>query len=275
MKPKFCKSDIVNRNVEHCPSSFYSKSFDEAGNVDKRESEKKRCTFYSDGGYAFKKNIDPRNSYVINNESNLLELCMTISDCDNDFDTPYSILNTVHMTDAGILSSSSAESVVQRRQRKKKRGDSKKRVSFHEDIFKTMKLEDDENFADFAVSFMERKDARCYSWCANGDSAFSAKGPNSRNVKSDCYSNSLFNYERDEMREQEKLCGHVNCQKNMRCTCLSLSERGVPEGQEDPGMNFRPKIEIELEENEAQEAYVGEAVGVDEGWNFPFGITNF
>ena len=59
------------------------------------------------------------------------------------------------MTDASILSSSSSEAIVQRRQRKKETwGKVKKRVSFHEDILKTMKLDDDENYADFSMSFL-------------------------------------------------------------------------------------------------------------------------
>ena len=39
------------------------------------------------------------------------------------------------------------------------------------------------------------------------------------------------------------------------CDLDIMSERGVPEGQEDPAFSFRTKIEFELEENEAQEAY--------------------
>lgn len=89
---------------------------------------------------------------------------MTISDCDNT-EAPYSILNTINMTDTSILSSSSSEALVQRRQRKKKRGENKKRVSFHEDIFKMMKLDDDENYTDFSMSFappnsVPKKDAQ-------------------------------------------------------------------------------------------------------------------
>lgn len=40
--------------------------------------------------------------------------------------------------------------------------------------------------------------------------------------------------------------------------CMSISERGVPEGQEDPTRPLHSEIEIELEENEAQEAYIVE-----------------
>lgn len=95
--------------------------------------------------------LDPRNTYVINNDTNLLELSMTISDCDNT-EAPYSILNTVNMTDTSILSSSSSDALVQRR-RKKKRSETKKRVSFHEDIFKMMKLDDDENYVDYTMTY--------------------------------------------------------------------------------------------------------------------------
>ncbi|XP_067213080.1 pleckstrin homology domain-containing family M member 2 isoform X2 [Linepithema humile] len=287
------KNDIVNQNVTrklddnemNCSSletlkdcDFYSKSLDETklDKTDKIDNNvkdfNKRSTYYNDSSaYSFKKNIDPRNSYLINNDTNLLELSMTISDCDN-MDTPYGILNTINMTDASILSSSSSEAIVQRRQRKKKRGESKKRVSFHEDILKTMKLEDDETYADFSMSFLLpssvlRRDAQKgrYSWCAHGDSPYAQKNVNTgRNVHSDCYSfssssSSAFDGDGADKQAPSKLCIDVPCQRNCRCSCgLSLSERGAPEGQEDPGKSLRPKMEIELEENEAQEAYIVE-----------------
>lgn len=286
------KNDIVNQNVTrklddnemNCSSletlkdyDFYSKSLDEikldkTNKIDNSVKDfSKRSTYYSDSpAYSFKKNIDPRNSYLINNDTNLLELSMTISDCDN-MDAPYGILNTINMTDTSILSSSNSEAIVQRRQRKKKRGESKKRVSFHEDILKTMKLEDDENFADFSMSFLLpssvlKRDAQKgrYSWCAHGDSPYMQKNMNAgRNVHSDCYSfssssSSAFNGDGTD-KELSKLCIDMPCQRNCRCNYnLSLSERGAPEGQEDPGKSLRPKMEIELGENEAQEAYIVE-----------------
>lgn len=285
------KNDIVNQNVTrklddnemNCSSletlkeyNFYSKSLDEGNDETNKidndvKNRSKRGTYYSDSpAYSFKKNIDPRNSYVINNDTNLLELSMTISDCDN-MDAPYGILNTINMTDASILSSSSSEGIVQRR-RKKKRGESKKRVSFHEDILKTMKLEDDENFTDFSMSFLLpssvlKRDAQKgrYSWCAHGDSPYMQKNMNAgRNAHSDCYSfssssSSTFDSDGTDKQELSKLCIDMPCQRNCRCNCsLSLSERGAPEGQEDPGKSLRPKMEIELGENEAQEAYIVE-----------------
>ncbi|XP_011631168.1 pleckstrin homology domain-containing family M member 2 [Pogonomyrmex barbatus] len=284
------KNDIVNQNITrklddnemNCSSletlkdyDFYSKSLDETkldktNKIDNGVKDfNKRSTYYSDSpAYSFKKNIDPRNSYVINNDTNLLELSMTISDCDN-MDAPYGILNTINMSDTSILSSSSSEAIVQRRQRKKKRGESKKRVSFHEDILKTMKLEDDEIYADFSMSFLVpssvlKRDAQKgrYSWCAHGDSPYVQKNVNvGRNVHSDCYSfsSSSSAFDGDESDKSSKMCIDMPCQRNCRCNCdLSLSERGAPEGQEDPGKNLRPKMEIELEENEAQEAYIVE-----------------
>lgn len=284
------KSDIANQNLTrklddnelNCSSldtlkdyDFYSKSLDES-KLDKINNKNdngvkelnKRSTYYSDGSYSFKRNIDPRNSYVINNDTNLLELSMTISDCEN-IEPPYGILNTINMTDASILSSSSSEAIVQRRQRKKKRGESKKRVSFHEDILKTMKLDDDESFADFSMSFLtpnsvQKKDAQKgrYSWCAHGDSPYVQKSVNARNAHSDYYSysssSSVFDSDCDK-KGLLKTCEQLPCQSSCKCACgLSLSERGVPEGQEDPGKALRPKMEIELEENEAQEAYIVE-----------------
>ncbi|KAH0951760.1 hypothetical protein HN011_003151 [Eciton burchellii] len=285
------KNDIVNQNVTRklddnemdCSSletlkdyDFYSKSLDETkldkiNKIDNSVKDfNKRSTYYSDSpAYSFKKNIDSRNSYLINNDTNLLELSMTISDCDN-MDTPYGILNTINMTDASILSSSSSEGIVQRRQRKKKRGESKKRVSFHEDILKTMKLEDDESYADLSMSFLLpnsvlKRDAQKgrYSWCAHGDSPYVQKNTdNGRNVHSDYYpfSSSSSTFDNDGIDKQmSKLCIDVPCQRNCRCNSgLSLLERGAPEGQEDPGKSLRPKMEIELEENEAQEAYIVE-----------------
>ncbi|KAK0166773.1 hypothetical protein PV327_004259 [Microctonus hyperodae] len=275
------QSDIANKNVIpiaddneiNCSSletlkdyNIYSKSVDEQqiGKTNNeydnsRKDYVKRSSYYADGSYSFKKNIDPRlNSYVINNDTNLLELSMTISDCDCCADTPYSILNTVNMTDASILSLSATEAVVQRRQRKKKRGESKKRVSFHEDIFKTMKLDDDENYADFSMSFIppnsvQKKDAQRgrYSWCANGDSPYVEKMVNTRNAHSDYYSSMSSSeiFDSDESYSKSS---------NTLLDRLSLLERGVPEGQEDPAKNLKPKMEIELAENEAQEAYIVE-----------------
>ncbi|XP_074109615.1 pleckstrin homology domain-containing protein pruning defect 1 isoform X2 [Cotesia typhae] len=271
-------SDIVNQNIVtsklddnkiNCSSletltdyHLYSKSLnalrlDKANNAYDNSGKDyiKRNSYYGDGSYSFKKNIDSRNSYVINNDTNLLELSMTISDCDCCAETPYSILNTINMTDTSILSSSGIESVVHRRQRKKKRSETKKRVSFHEDIFKTMKLDDDENFSDFSMSFtpvdsVQKKDAQKgrYSWCANGDAPYVQKSINTRNAYSDYYSSS---YNGTFNRNSEcKIC------KNCRCTCgPSILERGVPEGQEDPGKNLKSTMEIELADNEAQEAY--------------------
>lgn len=282
------KSDIANQNIVstklddnelNCSSldtlkdyNIYSKSLDEPRR-DKVNNEYdnhakdyiKRSSYYADGSYSFKKNIVSRNSYVINNDTNLLELSMTISDCDCCAETPYSILNTVNMTEGSILSSSGSEAVVQRRQRKKKRGEAKKRVSFHEDIFKTMKLDDDENYADFSMSFVpphsiQKKDTQKgrYSWCANGDSPYVVKNVNTRNAHSDYYSSSSGAFDSDYGYKFLK-CERQICPVDTECICKpSMSERGVPEGQEDPAMTFKPKMEIELEENEAQEAYIVE-----------------
>ena len=285
------KSDIVNQNLTNkhddnelnCSSldtlkdyNLYSKSLDESrldkvnnDTVPDAKSYNKRSSYYADGSYTFKKNITPRNSYVINNDTNLLELSMTISDCDCCTETPYSILNTINMTDSSILSSSGSEAIVQRRQRKKKRSETKKRVSFHEDIFKTMKLEDDENYVDFSRSFLQpnsvqRKDTQKgrYSWCAHGDSPYVQKSAPTRNAHSDYYSSSssasFFDGDCDAALV-EKHCDQEICQTNCKCICEpAMSERGVPEGQEDPAKSFMPKMEIEMEENEAQEAYIVE-----------------
>ncbi|OXU18099.1 hypothetical protein TSAR_007610 [Trichomalopsis sarcophagae] len=284
------KSDIINQNLTsklddnelNCSSldtikdyNFYSKSLDES-KLDQTKTDaenngieapyNKRSTYYSDTSYSFKKALDPRNSYVINNDTNLLELSMTISDCDNT-EAPYSILNTINMTDTSILSSSGSEALVQRRQRKKKRGENKKRVSFHEDIFKMMKLDDDENYTDFSMSFappnsVPKKDAQRgrYSWCGHGDSPYVQKTANTRNAYSDYYSSSssLSVFDSDADRKSNDQAANDDCAEAVQCACMAMCERGVPEGQEDPAKAMRPKIEIELEENEAQEAYIVE-----------------
>ncbi|XP_043283089.1 pleckstrin homology domain-containing family M member 2 [Venturia canescens] len=306
MMPKFqkstiTKSDIVNQNLTNKMEeekdldrssldtlkdyNIYSKSLDESrldmkhemindNEIKSAKDYNKRSSYYADGSYSFKKNIDPRNSYVINNDTNLLELSMTISDCDCYTEAPYSILNTINMTDNGILSSSGSVGIVQRRQRKKKRSETKKRVSFHEDIFKTMKLEDDENYADFSRSFLQpnsvqRKDSQKgrYSWCAHGDSPYVQRTRTTRNAHSDYYSSSsstsFFDFQqRDEDHDGRGEADDCVANANDEKSCENkpdMSERGVPEGQEDdPGKAFVPNMEIELGENEAQEAYVVE-----------------
>ncbi|XP_051161854.1 uncharacterized protein LOC127281914 isoform X2 [Leptopilina boulardi] len=268
---KLDDNEIIGSSLDTLKDySYYSKSLEESKvNNDFDNIGSNRYSYYGDNAsYSFKKNIDPRNSYVINNDTNLLELSMTISDCDST-EAPYSILNTINMVDTSILSTSSSETVVQRRQRKKKRGEGKKRVSFHEDIFKMMKLDDDENYEDFSMNYrspyqnQKKKDVQQerYSWCANGDSPYIKETIDTRNAYSEYYSSSSSLSTHDSENERRlttKLCNHPVCQKNYRCTCLSISERGVPEGQEDPQINARPKMEIDLKDNEAQEAYIVE-----------------
>ncbi|XP_023246798.1 uncharacterized protein LOC106637564 isoform X2 [Copidosoma floridanum] len=236
------------------------------------------------------------NSYVINNETNLLELSMTISDCDNA-EASYNILDAISMVPSSILSSSSSEVSVQlRQQRKKKRSETKKRVSFHEDIFKMMKLDDDENYVDCcspssasygggATCYAQQRVKRelpqksRYSWCANGDYSPYVRrgtvGPR-RNAFSDCYSStsSLSIFDGSDAERKSGRVDHENnyqedgddteVQEAMTCACIAMAERGVPEGREEPmGAPVRCKIELELEENEALEAYtVEEECGV-------------
>lgn len=181
---------------------------------------------------------------------------MTISDCDNGLETtPYSILNTINMTPTiattSILSISN-EALAQRRQRKKKRGENKKRVSFHEDIFKMMKLDDDEDYPTSYASYKKPElHNNRHSWCAHGDSPYiNKRNAYNRNAHSDYLAASTdINFDADV----------EPALSNGNCPCgLSMPERGVPEGQEDPAKSFRPKIDIELEDNEAQEAYIVE-----------------
>ncbi|XP_066593386.1 pleckstrin homology domain-containing family M member 2 [Prorops nasuta] len=276
------KSDIANQNLSRkiddnelnsSPETLkdyeYSKSMDEqkyeklSDKLDNNIIPNKRSSYYSDGSYCFKKNIDSRNSYVINNDTNLLELSMTISDCDNAEPT-YGILNTININDTSILSNSGAEVLVQRRQRKKKRGESKKRVSFHEDILKTMKLDDED---EYGMRYLPNKNAQRrtvpngrYSWCAHGDSPYVRRSYDTRNIHSDYYSYSSSSSAFDsDMDKRLSGCSQLLCQMNSKCTCImALSERGAPEGQEDPGKSLRPSVEIELADNEAQEAYIVE-----------------
>lgn len=65
-------------------------------------------------------------------------------------------------------------------------------------------------------------------------------------------------FDSDADRKSNDKTANDDCAEAVQCTCISMCERGVPEGQEDPAKALRPKIEIELEENEAQEAYIVE-----------------
>ncbi|KAJ8687505.1 hypothetical protein QAD02_023299 [Eretmocerus hayati] len=285
-KHQATKNDIINQNIpsevddNNCSSmetakdcNFYSKKLNDRKNEELEidaENNDIRCMYDDRSSYqndvsssfSFKKNLDPRNSYVINNDTNLLELSMTISDCEN-VEEPYSILNTINMTDtsSSILSTSSG-ALVHRRQRKKKKSESKKRVSFHEDIFKMMKLDDEEDYIDYSRSFvptssMIRKGFHTerYSWCAHGDGPQSLKNNNTQNLHSDCYSStsSLSIFDSDADRKMGN-----GFTPNATCAYMALAERGAPEGQEDPTKSLRPTIEIELEDNEAREAYIVE-----------------
>lgn len=65
-------------------------------------------------------------------------------------------------------------------------------------------------------------------------------------------------FDSDADRKSNNKAIDDDCAEAVQCVCMAMCERGVPEGQEDPAKTMRPKIEIELEENEAQEAYIVE-----------------
>lgn len=83
-----------------------------------------------------------------------------------------------------------------------------------------------------------------------------------KNVYSDYYSSSssLSMFDSDADRKSYNQISSSVPLSTAKFACMSISERGVPEGQEDPTRMMRPKIEIELDDNEAQEAYVVEKV---------------
>ena len=97
-----------------------------------------------------------------------------------------------------------------------------------------------------------------YSWCAHGDTPYVQKSANTRNAYSDYYSSSSSLSLFDSDAERKSGSRSNDCPEEAQCACMAMAERGVPEGQEDPARAMRPKIEIELEENEAQEAYIVE-----------------
>ncbi|XP_014226949.2 pleckstrin homology domain-containing family M member 2 [Trichogramma pretiosum] len=294
-------SDIINQNVVgeiddeqmDCSSLDTVKNYnyleEKFGNSKQHEQQQPRTDAENNGirpclqqrssfngdGFSFKKPLQDHrgSSYVINNDTNLLELSMTISDCDNT-EAPYSILNTVNVTDTGILSTSSSDSHVQKRHRKKKRGDVKKRVSFHEDIFKMMKLDDEEDYVDTyskpcpPLNETEKNTHKVrHSWCSHGDSSFIERAAQpTRQTFSDYYSSSstLSGYDNCndlDYKSREPMVGAAIAETEAEqaecavCELDMMCERGVPEGQEDPAFS---KILCELEENEAKEAYVEE-----------------
>ncbi|XP_044266203.1 uncharacterized protein LOC123012390 [Tribolium madens] len=117
------------------------------------------------------------------------------------------------------------EQIVFRRQRKKKsKSDTpKKRVSFHEDILNSTKIDDihinhgfithepDVSLSFFQRGFVRRPDVvkGRYSWAAEGDAPYYEKAPTERETKSDLY-----------------------CQRNTRFSSTSSSSTGSDEDDE-------------------------------------------
>ncbi|XP_067006211.2 pleckstrin homology domain-containing family M member 2 isoform X2 [Anabrus simplex] len=170
--------------------------------------------------------------------------------------------------DSNVMSlSTGSDGIVLRRQRKKKRSgpDAKvKRVSFHEDFISQHK-----EHADFSASFLPpnpviKRDVikGRYSWCAEGDAPFVEQRKNDKDTKSDVYlsSSTLTSSEEggsdggstsvssQDLKHGTKESSDLSVEKIYKSSQYDkvkkthtkstktppVTERGTPEGQEDP-----------------------------------------
>lgn len=154
------------------------------------------------------------------------------------------------------------DDIVFRRQRNKKKcnnissdGTTKaKRVSFHEDFFRTERESAGKCGADFSVSFLPPNSViKCdvvkgrYSWCGEGDAPFMRCRNNESGTKSDIYLSASTLTSSDETISMEEpltqLSQNTNntgskqkdkCAVSETAHAPPVTERGTPEGQEDP-----------------------------------------
>lgn len=148
------------------------------------------------------------------------------------------------------------DQIVYRRQRKKKsKSDTpKKRVSFHEDILNSTKIDDihinhgfithepDVSFSFFQNGFVRKPDVvkGRYSWAAEGDAPYYQKNVSERQIKSDIYihhgrfssssssssaSGSSSIDEEDNSEENFMLAQPINSDKQPKSSCLKKTKR--------------------------------------------------
>lgn len=148
------------------------------------------------------------------------------------------------------------DQIVYRRQRKKKsKSDTpKKRVSFHEDILNSTKIDDihinhgfithepDVSYSFFQNGFIRKPDVvkGRYSWAAEGDAPYYQKNVSDRQIKSDIYihhpqyssssssssvSASSSIDEEDQSEENFALSKPINCDKRPKSSCLKKTKQ--------------------------------------------------
>lgn len=204
------KSDIVNQNVESHEISMFSASLPNSiGSIiakDKFSSEKS----LSDEVFEPEK-TDPIKKVE---ESDLMNVSLNSFELLDYTSQNLKIVDPMHVSMSEEVSESQPlvhkpetelqdEQIVFRRQRKKKsKSDTpKKRVSFHEDILNSTKIDDihinhgfithenDVSFSFFQRGFSKKCDVvkGRYSWAAEGDAPYYEKNIPERKIKSDIY----------------------------------------------------------------------------------------
>jgi hypothetical protein len=154
-----------------------------------------------------------------------------------------------------------SDDIVFRRQRNKKKRNNipsdnmkVKRVSFHEDFIRNEHESFEKCGSEFSVSFLPpnsviKRDAvkGRYSWCGEGDAPFVRKRNKESDTKSDMYllSSDLTSYDEiicmeDPLARVDQNTGNISTLQKDECMvsetahALPVTERGTPEGQEDP-----------------------------------------
>lgn len=198
------KSDIVNQNVESLDISKFSSSLPNSvvGSMvvkDKFSSEKS----LSDDVFE-PENVGPPKKM---DESDLMNVSLNSYELLDYTAQNSKTVDPMHVSMSEEVSEShkpeNEEQIVFRRQRKKKsKSDTpKKRVSFHEDILNSTKIDDihiDHGFIthenDVSLSFFQRGFTKKpdvvkgrYSWAAEGDAPYYEKSVPERKIKSDIY----------------------------------------------------------------------------------------
>lgn len=196
------KSDIDNQNVEPCDVSMVSASLpNSVGSVmvkDKFSSEKS----LSDEVFEpEKKKVEEGD--LMNVSLNSYELLDYTAQNLNVADPMHVSMSEEVSESQTVMREQQDEQIVFRRQRKKKsKSDTpKKRVSFHEDILNSTKVddihinhgfithEDDVSLSFFQRGFSKKPDVvkGRYSWAAEGDAPYYEKSIPERKIKSDIY----------------------------------------------------------------------------------------
>ncbi|XP_021914411.1 pleckstrin homology domain-containing family M member 2 isoform X2 [Zootermopsis nevadensis] len=156
-----------------------------------------------------------------------------------------------------------SDDIVFRRQHNKKKRDNVpsdgttkvKRVSFHEDFIRNELKSNEKCGTEFSVSFLPpnsviKRDAvkGRYTWCSEGDAPFMRQRNKESDTKSDIYllSSSAMTSSHESICMEDPLVrldqntNNINSQQKDKCMVSEtahtppVTERGTPEGQEDP-----------------------------------------